>query len=105
MLQGEHSAIRSTFIKLPFVINIFVLSILSGRFTQVLLYMITIILAQKRENTNSLLLFCMEKMHLCTLSINILITFMSILDIKFAHDYLYRIKSANRYCRANQEGQ
>ena len=34
MLQGEHSAILSTFIKLPFVI--LVLSILSGRFTQVL---------------------------------------------------------------------
>ena len=32
MLQGEHSAILSTFIKLPFVIKIFVLSILSGRF-------------------------------------------------------------------------
>ena len=27
MLQGEHSAIRSTFIKLPFVIKIFVMSI------------------------------------------------------------------------------
>ena len=27
MLQGEHSAILSTFIKLPFVINIFILSI------------------------------------------------------------------------------
>ena len=27
MLQGEHSAILLTFIKLPFVINIFVLSI------------------------------------------------------------------------------
>ena len=38
MLQEEHSAILSTFIKLPFVIKIFVLSILSGRFTQVLLY-------------------------------------------------------------------
>ena len=38
MLQGEHSVILSTFIKLPFVIKIFVLSILSGRFTQVLLY-------------------------------------------------------------------
>ena len=38
MLQGEHSAILSTFIKLQFVIKIFVLSILSGRFTQVLLY-------------------------------------------------------------------
>ena len=32
MLQGEHSAILSTFIKLPFVIKIFVLS---GCFTQV----------------------------------------------------------------------
>ena len=33
MLKGEHSAILSTFITLPFVIKIFVLSILSGRFT------------------------------------------------------------------------
>ena len=38
MLQGEHSAILLIFIKLPFVIKIFVLSILSGRFTQVILY-------------------------------------------------------------------
>ena len=36
MLQGEHSAILSTVIKLPFVIKIFVLSIiLSGCFTQI----------------------------------------------------------------------
>ena len=34
----EHSAILSTFIKLPFVFKTFVLSILSGRFRQVLLY-------------------------------------------------------------------
>ena len=33
MLQGEHSAILSTFIKLAFVIKLF----LSGRFTQVFL--------------------------------------------------------------------
>ena len=38
MLQGEHFAILLTFIKLPFVIEIFVLSFLSGCFTQVLLY-------------------------------------------------------------------
>ena len=39
MLQGEHSAILSTFIKLPVVIKIFVLSnyFWSGRLTQVLL--------------------------------------------------------------------
>ena len=30
---AEHSAIRSTFTKLPFVITIFILSMLSGRFT------------------------------------------------------------------------
>ena len=36
MLQGEHSVILSTFIKLPLVIKILVLFILSGRFTQVL---------------------------------------------------------------------
>ena len=33
MLQGEHSAILLTFIMLPFVIKIFVLSILRGCFT------------------------------------------------------------------------
>ena len=38
MLHGEHSAILSTFIKLPFSIMTFVLSILSGRLRQVLLY-------------------------------------------------------------------
>ena len=38
MLQGEHSAILSTFIKLPFSIKTFVLPILSGRLRQVLLY-------------------------------------------------------------------
>ena len=36
--KGKHSEILSTFIKLPIVIKIFVLSILDGRFTQVLLY-------------------------------------------------------------------
>ena len=35
MLQREHSAILSTFIKLPFVIKIFVLSIFEWPFTQV----------------------------------------------------------------------
>ena len=39
MLQGEHSAIHSAFIKLPFVIKVFVMSFFfSGRFTHVLLY-------------------------------------------------------------------
>ena len=38
MLQRENSAILSTFIKLPFVIKIFVCLFLSGRFTQVLMY-------------------------------------------------------------------
>ena len=37
MLQMEHSSILLTFIRLPIVIKIFDLSILSGRFTQVLL--------------------------------------------------------------------
>ena len=37
--EGEHSAIISTSIKLPSVIKIFVLSILSGRFTRVLRYL------------------------------------------------------------------
>ena len=38
MLQGEHSPILLTFIKLPFSIKIFVLYIVSGRLRQVLLY-------------------------------------------------------------------
>ena len=42
MLQNAPSAILSTFIKLTFAINIFVLSIMRGRFTQVLLYACTI---------------------------------------------------------------
>ena len=40
MLQGEHSAIFSTFIKLPFVIKIFVLSIVEWPFFTGLLYKI-----------------------------------------------------------------
>ena len=40
MLHGEHSAILLTFIKLPFVIKIFVLSIFEWSFSQVLLYCI-----------------------------------------------------------------
>ena len=39
MLQGEQSAILSTFIKLTFVIKIFDLSIFEWPFTQVLLYL------------------------------------------------------------------
>ena len=39
MLQGKHSAILSTFIKLPFVIKIFVFSIFEGRIYTGLLYM------------------------------------------------------------------
>ena len=46
-LQEENSAILSTFIRLPFDIKIFVLSILSGRFTQVLLYCIAILRDEK----------------------------------------------------------
>ena len=38
MLQGEHSAILSTFIKLPFVIKIFFSLFLSCHLRQVLLY-------------------------------------------------------------------
>ena len=40
MLQVERSAILSTFIKLPIVIKIFFGLFLSGRFTQVLLYIL-----------------------------------------------------------------
>ena len=43
MLQEEHSAILLTFIELHLVIKIFVLYILSDRFTQVLLYAYRII--------------------------------------------------------------
>ena len=37
-IEGEHSAILLTVIKLPFLIKICVLSFLNGRFTHVLLY-------------------------------------------------------------------
>ena len=40
MLQGEHSAILSTFIKLPFAINNFVLCIFESCLRQVSLYII-----------------------------------------------------------------
>ena len=43
MLQGDHSAIISTFIKLPFIIKIFFPLILSGRLRQVLLYFMYIV--------------------------------------------------------------
>ena len=39
MLQGEYSAILSTSVKLPFVIESFIISILSGRLSYVLLYL------------------------------------------------------------------
>ena len=39
MLQGEHSAMLSTSIKLPFSLRSLVCLFLSGRFTQVLLYL------------------------------------------------------------------
>ena len=42
MLQGEHSAILLTFIKLPFIIKIFVLSFLSGCLRHVLLYELSV---------------------------------------------------------------
>ena len=56
MLQGEHSAIFSTFIKLPFVINIFVLSIfewpLKTGFTEICVLILII-----------LFFFCVEGLH------------------------------------------
>ena len=43
MLQGEHSAILSTFIKLPFVIKIFVLSIFEWPFYTGLLFIVVLL--------------------------------------------------------------
>ena len=43
MLQWEYSAILSNFIKLSFVIKIFVLFVLSGPLRQVLLYVFEIL--------------------------------------------------------------
>ena len=55
MLQGEHSAILSTFIKLPFVIKTLFCLFLSGHFTQVLLYVLSSVREKKsRSFTNSL---------------------------------------------------
>ena len=57
MLQGEQSAILLTFIKLLFVIKIFVLSIFGGSFTQVnfLMFAVSAIVVQNEE-----LLFLIE---------------------------------------------
>ena len=57
MLQGEHSAIHSTFIKLLFVIKVFVLLIFSGCFTQVLLYIQGIFFWNIMDKNDSLCLF------------------------------------------------
>ena len=48
MLPLEHSAILSTFIKLPLIVKTFVLSFLSGRFTQV-----SLTVQAKGENTDT----------------------------------------------------
>ena len=58
MLQGDHSAILSTFIKLPFVIKIFILSIFEWPFlTQVLLYMCMQRRIKSRELAQALYIF------------------------------------------------
>ena len=49
----KYSAILSTFIKPPFVIKIFVLSILSDRFRQVLLYGICVTCIGTRSEGNA----------------------------------------------------
>ena len=43
MLEGEHSVILSTFIKLPFVIKIFVLSFLSDCLRHILPYELSVL--------------------------------------------------------------
>ena len=53
MLQGEHSAILSTFIKPPFVIQIFVWSILSDRLRRLLLYSICVTCLDTRSEGNN----------------------------------------------------
>ena len=49
MLQGEHSAILSTFIKLPFVIKTFVLSIFEWPFYTV--FTVLVYVSLRREQT------------------------------------------------------
>ena len=51
--RGEHSAILSTFIKVPFVIKIFVLSIFDGCLRQVLLYFLHVLLFDIVHNLQS----------------------------------------------------
>ena len=54
MLPREHSAIFSTFIKLPFVVKTFVLSVLDGRFRQVLPYPFRGVLYTKGKTSHQL---------------------------------------------------
>ena len=72
MLQREHSAILSTCIKLTSIFKTFVLSILSGRLRQVLLYMYTVDFSKKlfyHESNicNIFLVFYLEKTEQLTL--------------------------------------
>ena len=70
MLQGEHFAILSTFIKLQFVIKIFVLSIfewpLKTGFTVVVIYVshwsLIILTTVRVKNILYMLLFCMQSL-------------------------------------------
>ena len=71
----ELSAILSTFVELPFVIKIFVLSILSGRFTYVLLYKHDIDMERHMNGVSQAgrlggLLLCAYWMHTCTVYYN-----------------------------------
>ena len=58
MLRGEHSAILSTFIKLPFVIQIFVMSILEWPFY-------TGFTVVSEQESSDLGKFCLNKVFLC----------------------------------------
>ena len=50
LLALEHSAILLTFIKLPFVIKIFICLFLRGRFTQVVLYLrLHFVISQQKD--------------------------------------------------------
>ena len=69
MLQGEHSAILSTFIKLPvdrqLSLRIFFCLFLSGSFTQVLLYLCEKCKAQVELKDLDLGIILRQRIHVC----------------------------------------
>ena len=81
-MQVKRSAILSTFIKLPVIIKIFVLSILSGRFTQVLHENLSM---QNKRNIFLLLETSQKPMNKCLLSLQVQFSYDRTANLDHSH--------------------